>query len=68
MNKIIWVTNIPNDKDIIKQGYFVDYQKYNDFKKIFDSLFNKQQKPAIYNNQGQQEIDLKELESSKLYT
>ena len=61
-----FVNNIP--KNIINQGYFVDYQKYNDFKKIFDSLFNKQQKSAIYNNQGQQEIDLKELESSKLYT
>ena len=63
-----FVNNIPNNKDIINQGYFVDYQKYNDFKKIFDSLFNKQQKSVIYNNQGQQEIDLKELESLKLYT
>ena len=63
-----FVKNIPKNKDIINQGYFVDYQKYNDFKKIFDSLFNKQQQSAIYNNQGQQEIDLKELESSKLYT
>ena len=63
-----FVKNIPKNKDIINQGYFVDYQKYNDFKKIFDSLFDKQQKSAIYNNQGQQEIDLKILESSKLYT
>lgn len=63
-----FVKKIPNNKNIINRGYFVDYQKYNDFKKIFDSLFNKQQQSAIYNNQGQQEIDLKELESSKLYT
>ena len=63
-----FIKNIPNNKDIINQGYFVDYQKYNDFKKIYDSLVSKQQKSAINNTQGQQEIDLKELESSKLYT
>ena len=63
-----FIKNIPNNKDIINQGYFVDYQKYNDFKKIYDSLVSKQQQSAINNTQGQQEIDLKELESSKLYT
>ena len=63
-----FINNIPNNKDIINKGYFVDYQKYNDFKKICDSLVSKQQQSAINNTQGQQEIDLKALESSKLYT
>ena len=54
-----FINSIPNNKDIINQGYFVDYQKYNNFKKICDSLVSKQQQSAINNTQDQQEIDLK---------